>query len=102
MVPSFDGVGLVEGATFFVEDGSGALGPDEGLGCAVVVVEIVMDCVVELGDAQHQRAIRGVHVEADHICDFIFEIRIVRDLERFDQMRLQTGLLPRCVLPPKG
>ena len=51
MVPGFEGFKSVEGSSFFFEDGIGGLGPDEGLGVAVVAVEIVEDRALELGDA---------------------------------------------------
>ena len=41
----------VEGAALFGEDGIGGLGPDERFGTGIVAVEIVVDRVLELGDA---------------------------------------------------
>ena len=51
MAPGFDGLEIVGSTAFFLEDGGGAHGPDEGFVRAVVVVVIVVDCVFEFGDA---------------------------------------------------
>ena len=46
-----------------------------------------------LVNAQHQRLVRRVHVEADDVGDFFLELGIVRHFERL-QMRLEAGLAP--------
>ncbi len=45
-------------------------------------------------DAQHQRLVRRVQIEADDIGDLLLELRVVGDLERLDEMRLEAGLGP--------
>ena len=52
MVPILDSVERVEGASLFVENDFGALGPHEGLGIGVVAVEIVADGLLQLGHAR--------------------------------------------------
>ena len=47
-----------------------------------------------LVDAQHERPIRWVHVEPNHIRHFLFELWVVRDLERAHQVRLEPGFGP--------
>ena len=47
-----------------------------------------------LVNAQHHRLVRRVHVEPDDVDDLLLELRIVRDLEGPDEMRLETGLPP--------
>ena len=51
MIPAFDSLELVEGASLLFEDDVGGLGPDEGLGIGIVAVEIIVDRLLELGDA---------------------------------------------------
>jgi hypothetical protein len=70
-----------------------------------------------LVNAQHHRLVRWVHVEANDVDDFLLELGIVRDLERFDAMRLEAGFAPdasdarradpdslchRCARPMRG
>ncbi len=45
-------------------------------------------------DAQHDGPLWRIEVKPDDICDFLFEGWVVRDLETFRQMRLQTGIRP--------
>ena len=42
----------------------------------------------------HQRMFRRIQIQSDHIDQFFDESRIVRDLERLDQVRLQPAVLP--------
>ena len=45
-------------------------------------------------DAEHQRVIGWVHIEANHILQLLDKIGIVRQLERLEQMRLQAVGMP--------
>ena len=45
-------------------------------------------------DAQHHRLVRRAHVETHDVGNLLLEVRIVRDLERVDPVRLETGLAP--------
>ena len=45
-------------------------------------------------DAEHQRVIGRVHIEANHILQLRDKIGIVRQLERLEQMRLQAVGMP--------
>jgi hypothetical protein len=45
-------------------------------------------------DAQHQRAVRRVHVEADDVRHLLLEHRVARHLEPLDEMRLEPRLRP--------
>ena len=56
MVPASDSFESLEGAALFGEDGISGLGPDEGLGIGVVAVEIVVDRLLELGNAPEDAA----------------------------------------------
>lgn len=47
-----------------------------------------------LVDAEHDRAVRRVEVEADDLGDLLLEHRVVRDLEALHDMRLQPGIGP--------
>ena len=45
-------------------------------------------------DAQNQGFIRGIQIESDHIGQFFNEVFVLRQLERFNAMRLQSVSLP--------
>ena len=45
-------------------------------------------------DAQNQGFIRGIQIESDHIGQLFNEVLVLRQLERFDAMRLQPMGLP--------
>jgi hypothetical protein len=45
-------------------------------------------------DAQNQGFIRGIQIESDHIGQLFNEVLVLRQLERFDAMRLQSVGLP--------
>ena len=51
MISVSDSFEHVEGSALFGEDGIGGLGPHEGLGIGVVSIEVVVDRVLEVGDA---------------------------------------------------
>ena len=44
--------------------------------------------------AEHQRLLRRVQIESDHIADFVDELRIIADLEGVDQVRFEPERLP--------
>jgi hypothetical protein len=56
LVPRFDGLERLKGASLLGENDLCALGPHEGLGVGVVAVEIVMDGILELGNARERAA----------------------------------------------
>ena len=56
MVPRFDGLERLKGTSLLGENDLCALGPHEGLGVGVVAVEIVMDGILELGNARERAA----------------------------------------------
>ena len=45
-------------------------------------------------DAEHDRTVRWIEVEADDLGDLLLEHRVVRDLEPLHDMRLQPGIGP--------
>ena len=47
-----------------------------------------------LVDAQYQGSVWRVHVEPDDVGHFLLELRVVRDLEPLDEMRLEASLGP--------
>ena len=51
MISVSDSFEHVEGSALFGEDGIGGLGPHEGFGLGIVLIEVVMDRVLEVGHA---------------------------------------------------
>lgn len=49
-----------------------------------------------LVDAEHHRPVRRIEVEADDLGDLLLEHRVVRHLETFCQVRLETGFRPNA------
>ena len=56
MVPAFDGLQRLERAPLLSQDQIRGLGPYEWLGVGIVVVEIVVDGALELGDGREGAA----------------------------------------------
>jgi hypothetical protein len=56
LVPGFNGFELFEGAAFLGKDFDGALGPHVRLGAGVVVQQVVLDRLFQLGDAGERAA----------------------------------------------
>ena len=57
--------------------------------CAIERLDLAL-----LVDAEHNRSFRRIEVKPDNIGDFLLELRVIRDLEALDEMRLQAGLRP--------
>ena len=53
-------------------------------------------------DRKHQGLVGRIEVEPDHILHLGDEVRIARDLEGFDQMRLESVRRPDLWTPPYG
>lgn len=56
MVPGFDGFEFIEGAAFFGKDVGGWLGPSIRFGECVVTQEVVIDRLLQFGDAGEHAA----------------------------------------------
>ena len=63
-------------------EGQTRLGPIERLDLGLLI------------DAEHDRTVRRIEIEADDLGDLLLEHRVVRDLEPFHDMRLQPGIGP--------
>jgi len=57
--------------------------------CAVERLDLAL-----LVDAEHDRALRRIEVKPDNVSDFLLELRVIRNLEALDEVRLQAGLCP--------
>lgn len=56
MVPGFDGVEFIEGAAFLGKDVGGGLGPSIGFGESVVAQKVIINRLLQFGDAGEHAA----------------------------------------------